>query len=94
MNNLIRVFGTLLLLFGLIACATDSTIKITNDYLEYTSVKYRRTGAVDTNILWVGRKIDSEQNAEDKFEPLFFPVLSKDIPIKKKAEVSMEVTKS
>jgi hypothetical protein len=80
-------------LLGLLlsGCAVKSDLTESSSFLEIAGDKYRKTGAINTDILFAGVK-RSKGFTEDTFDPKFLPVLEQDISARQVTEAFNEQT--
>ena len=72
----------------LYACIS-APITETTKYLEITGLKFRKTGSINTDILWAGVARITGPNT---FDPKFFPILEQEISARKVTEAFNEQT--
>ncbi|PWQ93710.1 hypothetical protein [Leucothrix arctica] len=72
-------------------CAVKSDLTESSSFLEIAGDKYRKTGAINTDILFAGVKRSKGFN-EDTFDPKFLPVLEQDISARQVTEAFNEQT--
>ncbi|RVU86324.1 hypothetical protein EOL70_02420 [Leucothrix sargassi] len=72
-------------------CAIKSDLIESDDFLEIAGNKYRKTGAINTDILFAGVKRSKGLNG-DTFDPKFLPVIDHDITARQVTEAFNEQT--
>jgi len=76
---------------SLTGCLVKPDLTESSSYLEIAGNKYRKTGAINTDILFAGVKRGRGFN-DDTFDPKFMPVLEQDITARQVTEAFNEQT--
>lgn len=76
--------------FVLMGCVKQGDVKVSPYYVDISGVKYRKTAAIHTKILWAGKRVTDGPNS---FEPKELPTLEEEIIAEKVTIAFNEETK-
>ena len=91
MKKMVAVLSLPLISLVLSGCAVKPDLAESDSYLEIAGNKYRKTGAINADILFAGIKRGKGFN-DDTFEPKFRPILEQDITARQVTEAFKEQT--